>query len=66
MWDDEYTAWASEGGHTEFAPRTDLEWEMIKWMKDRLNCSRISVERVVSGIGIPMVYEYLAHRFPER
>ncbi len=66
MWDDEYTASASEGGHAEFAPRTDLEWDMVKWMKDRLNTNRISVERVVSGLGIPFVYEYLAHRFPER
>jgi glucokinase len=61
-----YDAWPTEGGHTELAPRNQLEFDMVQWMKERLGAKRISVERVVSGSGIPYVYEFLASRFPEK
>tara|TARA_B100000965_G_scaffold406501_1_gene445754 strand:+ start:737 stop:1780 length:1044 start_codon:yes stop_codon:yes gene_type:complete len=45
----------SEGGHREFAPRTEEEWELVKWLKKRLNLQRISIERIVSGTGLGMI-----------
>jgi len=42
----------SEGGHREFSPRTDDEWELVKWLKKKLNIQRISIERIVSGTGL--------------
>ena len=42
----------SEGGHKEFPPRTDHEWELAKWLKKDLNLDRLSLERVVSGTGL--------------
>lgn len=48
----------SEGGHADFAPRTDREIAMLQYLRRMLN-GRVSVERVVSGIGIKNIYAYL-------
>ncbi|WP_269624512.1 glucokinase [Prochlorococcus marinus] len=45
----------SEGGHREFSPRTENEWELIKWLKIKLNIQRVSIERIVSGTGLGMI-----------
>ncbi|MCM1982833.1 glucokinase [Lyngbya confervoides] len=46
-----------EGGHADFAARTDLEIGLLKYLRDRHG--HVSAERVVSGQGIPVIYEYL-------
>ena len=45
----------SEGGHREFSPRTENEWELVKWLKTKLNIQRVSIERIVSGTGLGMI-----------
>ncbi len=45
----------SEGGHREFSPRTENEWELVKWLKKKLHLQRISIERIVSGTGLGMI-----------
>jgi len=60
-----YEAWASEGGHVEYAPRTPLQTELLAWLQKKFN-GRISMERVVSGKGLVNVYEFLADRHPEK
>tara|TARA_Y100001968_G_scaffold269529_1_gene260378 strand:- start:9535 stop:10581 length:1047 start_codon:yes stop_codon:yes gene_type:complete len=42
----------SEGGHREFSPRTNLEWELANWLKNDLGLKRLSLERIVSGNGL--------------
>jgi len=59
-----YEAWPSEGGHVEFAPRNELEFECLQFIKKKLN-GRVSVERVVSGTGLVNVYEFLRSKFPQ-
>ena len=54
-----YRIFASEGGHTDFAPRNDLETELLKYLRIKLNVEHISVERVVSGQGIVNIYQFL-------
>lgn len=54
-----YQIFASEGGHTDFAPRNDLEMELLKYLRKKLNIQHISVERVVSGQGITSIYQFL-------
>ena len=54
-----YQIFASEGGHTDFAPRNDLETELLKYLQVKLNVEHISVERVVSGQGIASIYQFL-------
>ena len=48
----------SEGGHCDFAPRTDREIELLNYLRRTLG-GRVSFERVVSGIGIKNVYAFL-------
>jgi glucokinase len=57
-----YRVFATEGGHTSFAARNDLEFELLKYLRDRYNLSNVSVERVVSGSGIPSIYQFLRDR----
>lgn len=54
-----YQIFASEGGHADFAPRNDLETELLKYLRHKLNVEHISVERVVSGQGIVSIYQFL-------
>jgi len=48
----------SEGGHCDFAARTDREIELLKYLRQTL-AGRVSWERVVSGLGIKNVYAFL-------
>ena len=63
--DAEYNVWASEGGHADFAPRDALEFGLLEYFKAQERVTRVSVERIVSGMGIPKIYEYYAHQFPQ-
>jgi glucokinase len=51
---------ASEGGHVEFGPRTELESELRAWLagEDR----HVSYEDVCSGRGLVNVYRFLRSR----
>jgi len=60
----------SEGGHADFAPRSELEFQLMRYLLDKHQISRVSVERVVSGQGIVAIYQFLrdrefAHETPE-
>lgn len=48
----------SEGGHCDFAPRTDRDIALLQYLRRTLN-GRVSFERVVSGLGIKNIYTYL-------
>lgn len=45
-------AMASEASHAEFAPRTEQEWQLKRWLMADLGLERLSIERVVSGTGL--------------
>lgn len=50
---------ASEGGHTDFAPRDDDEIELLRFLRGRYE--RVSWERVVSGsFGFRNLYDFLS------
>ena len=62
-----YTCFPSEGGHVEYAPRSDVEFRMFQSLSQKFGSKdRISVERVVSGKGLANVYEFLAGENPKR
>lgn len=48
---------ASEGGHTDFAPRTDLDLELFRYLRDRFG--HVEWESVLSGPGQVHIYEFL-------
>lgn len=54
-------ALASEGGHREFAPRNTDELLLMGWLLRQLKLERLSVERVVSGTGLGLIYLWLLH-----
>jgi glucokinase len=47
----------SEGGHADFAPRTDLEVELLRFLRKEFG--RVSYERVLSGPGLLNIYRFL-------
>ena len=49
---------ASEGGHADFAPRTDEEVELLKYLREK-HGGHVSYERVLSGPGFFNVYCFL-------
>lgn len=51
---------ASEGGHCDFAPRDELEIDLLRHLLGRH--ARVSYERVVSGPGLVALYEFLIVR----
>jgi len=51
---------ASEGGHSDFAARNELETELLGWLMRKLN-GRVSYERVISGPGLTNIYTFLHH-----
>lgn len=57
-WDGkEHRPFACEGGHADFAPRDDLEMELLTYLQKKYG--HVSYERVVSGPGIPLLYRFL-------
>ena len=51
---------ASEGGHGDFAPRNELEIELLRHLIDRFQ--HVSYERVVSGPGLFNIYRFFKER----
>jgi len=62
---EDYDVWPAEGGHTDFAPRTDEEFELMKFIQKADGLSRVSTERLVSGMALPRIYQYFAQKYPK-
>ena len=61
IWDGErYHALASEGSHSDFGPRSDLEVDLYTSLAREER--HVSYERVCSGIGLVAVYRFLRER----
>ncbi|MEA5553614.1 glucokinase [Anabaena cylindrica UHCC 0172] len=58
----QYQVFPSEGGHADFAPRKELEFQLLKYLLDKHDIQRVSAERVVSGLGITSIYQFLRDR----
>lgn len=57
-WDGkEHHPFACEGGHSDFAPRNAIEFELLVYLKKKF--AHVSYERVVSGPGIFEIYKFL-------
>lgn len=58
FWDGErYHPVPSEGGHTSFAPTSDIEIDLLRYI--RTSFLHVSVERVLSGDGLHTIYQFL-------
>lgn len=56
----DWQALASEGGHTSFAPRNELEYQILRYAQT-LHGDHISAERLISGAGLALIDSALAH-----
>lgn len=54
---EQFLALPSEGGHTDFAPNTALEVELLKYLQKKFD--RVSYERVLCGPGLVNIYDFL-------
>jgi len=55
----DYQVFGTEGGHADFAPRSELEFQLFDYISSQNNLDHVSVERVVSGQGIVSIYQGL-------
>jgi glucokinase len=55
--EDRHQVIPSEGGHADFAPRTDLECGLLRFLTAKYG--RVSYERVLSGHGLVDAYTFL-------
>ena len=53
-----HVPYPSEGGHADFAPRNEDEIDLLRFLRQKYN-GRISCERVVTGMGLSGIYEFL-------
>jgi glucokinase len=53
-----YKVVPSEGGHSDFAPRTDQQIELLKFMRRRY--PQVSCELILSGRGFRTLHEFIA------
>lgn len=57
-WDGEYYhPFASEGGHGDFAPRNEFDFELYNFLKKKFG--HVSWERLICGPGIVNIYNFL-------
>jgi len=52
-----YHPFPSEGGHVDFAPRNELEMDLLRYLLGRFE--HVSYERVLSGPGLHNIYQFL-------
>ncbi|PTL36367.1 glucokinase [Candidatus Methylomirabilis limnetica] len=52
-----YHPMATEGGHADFAPRSDMEIDLLRYLQRERG--RVSYERVLSGPGLFNIYRFL-------
>jgi glucokinase len=59
FWDgNRYEVVPSEGGHSDFSPRTDQQIELLKFMRHRY--PQVSWELILSGRGFRTLHEFIA------
>jgi glucokinase len=59
FWDGQhYLPIASEGGHADFAPRNELEIELLRYLTEKFG-AHVSYERALSGPGLFNIYSFL-------
>jgi glucokinase len=64
-WDGQaYHPFATEGGHSDFAPRTEMDIELFRYLQQQFG--HVSWERVVSGMGIKTLYHFCTEARKEK
>jgi glucokinase len=60
---EEYVPSATEGGHCDFTPNSELELELWSYLKSTTGNGHVSMERALSGPGLGRIYDFFVHRY---
>ncbi|HET6253764.1 MAG TPA: glucokinase [Puia sp.] len=64
-WDGQhYHPFATEGGHSDFAPRTEVDVDLFYYLQKQFG--HVSWERVVSGMGIKNIFHFIVESRKEQ
>ena len=61
--DGRYEPFPSEGGHADFGPRTPKEDGLVRFVRQKYG--RVDRDRILSGEGLRLIYDFLAGEAPE-
>ncbi|MEO0771132.1 MAG: glucokinase [Cyanobacteria bacterium J06649_4] len=53
-----YQVFPGEGSHADFAPQEEVSYQLCRYLKKTETLSHVSIERVVSGMGLLSIYKY--------
>jgi len=66
IWDGKkFLPCATEGGHSDFGPTTDIELELLAHLRRRVRGGHVSTEQFLSGPGLGRIYDFLLQRGEE-
>ena len=54
--------WAGEGGHCDWAPNGELEWELHRFLSAESSLEHLSRERILSGAGLVGIARFFARK----
>ncbi|HEY9618204.1 MAG TPA: glucokinase [Microcoleaceae cyanobacterium] len=57
-----YRVFPSEGSHADLPMQTELGLQLTRYLREKHGIDRVSIERVVSGMGIVSIYQFLRSR----
>lgn len=70
-----YLCWPGEGGHSDFTPHTQEDWEFAQFMMHLVQtsaeyekfrpCEGVSFEVCCAGVGAFHIYDFFRSKFPE-
>ena len=61
-----FRVFPSEGSHADFSPRSPVEFQLLTYLRELHQINRVSTERVVSGMGIISIYQFLREQSPQQ
>ena len=60
-----YSIGSSEGGHQDYTAKTQDNFALREYFKKTLGNTELSIERVLSGQGLIIIYKYLKSQDPK-
>ena len=60
-----YTIGSSEGGHQDYTAKGPQDYELREYFKKSLGNEELSIERVLSGQGLMIIYKFLKSKNPD-
>jgi glucokinase len=67
IWDGQrFIPCATEGGHCDFAPGSDVEMHLLEHLRHRTRGGQVSTEQVLSGPGLGRIYDFFVEHMGPR